>query len=88
MHEHLLPRRPLLLNQITGRAEDGQQILGRLVVLVEPRRHDAHGEVLPERRGGQVGAHDCEDEGDVGGAEGVDVRGGQIAVRKGIDRLE
>lgn len=35
--------------------------------------------MLLERRGGQVGAHDCEHEGDIGGAEGVDVRGGQIA---------
>ena len=42
VHQHLLPLRPLLLDQIARRAENGEQVLGRPVVLVEPRRHDAH----------------------------------------------
>lgn len=37
-----------------------------------------------EGRGREVGGHDCEDEGDVGGAEGVDVGGGEIA---GLENL-
>ena len=79
MHQHLLPLRPLLLDQIARRAEDGQQVLGRSIVLIEPRRHDAHVQMRLERRGREVRGHDCEDEGDVGGAEGVDVGGGEIA---------
>ena len=76
MHKHLLPLRPLLLDQIARWTENGQQILGRFVVFVEPRCHDAHVEMLLQRRGRQVGAHDCEHEGYVGGAEGVDVGSG------------
>ena len=73
MHKYFLPLRPLLLNQIARRAKNGKQIFGRLVVLVEPCRHDAHVQMLLQRRGRQVGAHDRKHEGDVGGAEGVDV---------------
>ena len=79
MHQHLLPLGPLLLDQIARGAENGEQVLGRPVVLVEARRHDAHVQMGPERRGRQVRGHDCEDEGYVGGAEGVDVGGGEVA---------
>ena len=79
MHQHLLPLGPLLLDQIARGAENGQQVLGRPVVLVEARRHDAHVQMGPERRGRQVRGHDCEDKGYVGGAEGVDVGGGEVA---------
>lgn len=73
MHEYLLSLRPLLLNQIARRTENGKQIFGRFVVFVEPCRHDTHVQMLLECWRGKVGGHDCEHEGDVGGAEGVDV---------------
>ena len=73
MHQHLMPLSPLLLDQIARRAENGEQILARFVIFFESRRHDAHGQVLLQRQRRQVRAHDCEHEGDVGGAEGVDV---------------
>ena len=87
MHQHLLPLRPLLLDQIARGAENGQQVLGRPVVLFEPRRHDAHVQMRLERRGREVRGHDCEDEGDVAGAEGIDVGGGEIAGSLGYIRF-
>lgn len=76
MHEYLLSLRPLLLNQIARWAKNRKQIFGRFIVFIESRCHDAHVQMLLERRGRQVGAHDCEHESNVRGAEGVDVRRG------------
>ena len=79
MYQHLLPLGPLLLDQIARRAEDGQQVLGRMVVLIEPRRHDAQVQMRLKRRCREVRGHDGEDEGDVSGAEGVDIGRGETA---------
>ena len=73
MHEYLLSLRSLLLNQIGRRAKNGKQVFRRLVIFIDPCRHDAHIQMLLERRGRQVGAHDREYEVYVGIAEGVDV---------------
>jgi len=82
MHQHPLPLDPLsrspqsLLKDQTQLPKDIEQVLAFGVVFRNVKVRDPRLAVLLQHVGGEVFAHDCEDEGDVLGSEEVRVGGG------------